>query len=295
MAQLHVGLVGCGRIAERGYAPALARAEGVELAAVADPVRERCERVAPAVPSFGSAAELLAAGAADALVLATPAAAHLPDARLAAEASVPVLIEKPPGSSVEEAAELVALDPSPRIGFNRRFEPVCAALRDAGRRASQLELSFDLRTRRRSWRPYGVDDDVLLDLGPHLVDLAIWIAGTEVELVDAHLYGDSAALELKLGERGVARISCGEGPYRERLEVRAGEKTLARYERGGLRAAAGAIVLRRESPLIPSLAAQLESFARAVAGGVEPDLATAADGMRVMRVLTTARQLAERT
>jgi predicted dehydrogenase len=295
LAQLHVGLVGCGRIAERGYAPALARAEGVELAAVADPVRERCERVAPAVPSFGSAAELLAAGAADALVLATPAAAHLPDARLAAEASVPVLIEKPPGSSVEEAAELVALDPSPRIGFNRSFEPVCAALRDAGRRASQLELSFDLRTRRRSWRPYGVDDDVLLDLGPHLVDLAIWIAGTEVELVDAHLYGDSAALELKLGERGVARISCGEGPYRERLEVRAEEKTLARYERGGLRAAAGAIVLRRESPLIPSLAAQLESFARAVEGGVEPDLATAADGMRVMRVLTTARQLAERT
>mgnify|MGYP003296138932 CR=1 FL=1 len=31
MAQLRVGLVGCGRIAERGYAPALGRAEGVEL------------------------------------------------------------------------------------------------------------------------------------------------------------------------------------------------------------------------------------------------------------------------
>ncbi|HEX6662949.1 MAG TPA: Gfo/Idh/MocA family oxidoreductase [Gaiellaceae bacterium] len=295
MAQLRVGLVGCGRIAERGYAPAFARAEGVELAAVADPVRERCERVAPGAPSFRSAAELLAAGAADALVLATPAAAHLRDARLAAEACVPVLIEKPPASSVDEAAELAALDPSPRIGFNRRFEPACTVLRDAGRRASQLELSFDLRARKRSWRPYDVDDDVLLDLGPHLVDLAIWISGTDVELVDAYLDGDRAALELKLGERGVARISCGEGPYRERLEVRAGQKTLARNERGGLRAAAGAIVLRRESPLVPSLAAQLESFARAVAGGGEPDLATAADGLRVMRVLTTARQLAERT
>jgi predicted dehydrogenase len=295
LAELRVGLVGCGRISERGYAPALARAEGVELSAVADPVPERCGRVAPGAPSFRSAAELLAAEAADALVLATPAAAHLPDARLAAEARVPVLVEKPPASSAEEAAELAALDPSPRIGFNRRFEPACGDLRDAGRRAAQLELSFELRARRRSWQPYGVDDDVLLDLGPHLVDLAIWISGTDVELVDARLDGDMAALELRLGERGVARISCGEGPYRERLEVRAEEKTLARTERGGLRAAAGAIVLRRESPLIPSLAAQLESFARAVAGGVEPDLATAADGMRVMRVLATARQLAERT
>lgn len=295
MAQLRVGLVGCGRIAERGYAPALARAEGVELAAVADPVRERCERVAPGVPSFGNAAELLAAGVADALVLATPATAHLPDARLAAEASVPVLIEKPPAASAEEAAELAALDPGPWIGFNRRFEPAIATLRDAGRNVPQLELSFDLRVRRRSWRPYVVDDDVLLDLGPHLVDLVLWISGGDAELVDAHLRPDRAALELKLGERGVARISCGEGPYRERLEVRAGEKTLARYERGGLGAAAGAIVLRRESPLIPSLAAQLESFARAVAGRVERDLATAAEGLLVMRVLATARRLAERT
>src|SRR5947207_8154917 len=70
---LRLGLVGCGRLAERGYVPAAELADGVRLAAVADPVAERCERVAPGLPRFASAAELLNAHAADLVVLATPA------------------------------------------------------------------------------------------------------------------------------------------------------------------------------------------------------------------------------
>ena len=294
MAQLRVGLVGCGRIAERGYAPALARVEGLRLAAVADPVAERCARVAPGVPSFRSAGSLLAAAAADVLVLATPADSHLADARLAAEAGIPVLVEKPPAATEEEAAELAAIDPSPWIGFNRRFEPGLARLRDVGRHTSRLELSLDLRARRRSWRAYEVDDDVLLNLGPHLVDLALWISGEDAEVVSAYLSADAAAFELRLGEQGKALIACGEGAFRERLEVRA-DDTSARYERGGLVDAARALLLRAESPLVPSLAAQLEAFGRAVRGAAEPDLATAADGLRVMGALSTARRLAERT
>jgi predicted dehydrogenase len=46
---------------------------------------------------------------------------------------------------------------------------------------------------------------------------------------------------------------------------------------------------RVESPLVPSLVKQLEAFARAVRGGVEPDLATAAEGIQVMRVLDAVR------
>lgn len=294
MAELRVGLVGCGRIAERGYAPALARAEGLGLTAVADPVPERCGRMAPGTPSFRSAEELLSADAADVVVLATPAASHLQDARLAAEAGIPVLVEKPPAPTVEEAAELAALDPQPWIGFNRRFEPEVASLRDAARSSEALDLSLELRTRPGSWRAYEVDDDLLLNLGPHLVDLALWISGEEAEPVAARLDRDGAAIELRLGERGSGRIDCGEGPYRERLEVRAGQAQV-RYERGGLRDAARTLLLRAESPLVPSLTAQLESIARAIGGAAEPDLATAVDGVRVMQILATARRLAERT
>jgi myo-inositol 2-dehydrogenase / D-chiro-inositol 1-dehydrogenase len=270
-------LIGCGRIAERGYVPALARAQGVLLTAVADPVPERCAQAAPGVLSFTTAAELIDARVADALVLATPVAAHLPDARLAAEAGLHVLIEKPPASIAEQAGELAALAPSPWIGFNRRFEPDIRKLLDAANAASRIELSLVLRTRKTSWRSYEVDDDVLLNLGPHAVDLALWIARAQPERVDGQVRKNRVVLVIDLGDRGVARIECaGNRPYRERVDVRSGDRLLARYGRGGareaLRGAAGGRGLA--SPLVPSLSHQLESFARAVQGASEPDLAT---------------------
>ena len=69
---MRVGLVGCGRIAERGYVPAFSRADGVELAAVVDLQSERCRTVAPGVAAFADVSELVASGEVDAVVVATP-------------------------------------------------------------------------------------------------------------------------------------------------------------------------------------------------------------------------------
>jgi myo-inositol 2-dehydrogenase/D-chiro-inositol 1-dehydrogenase len=293
LADLRLGLIGCGRIAERGYVPALGRASGVRLTAVADPVQERCARVAPGVPSFPSAAELVQAGAVDALVLASPVAVHLSDARLAADSGIPTLIEKPPARDPGEAAQLALLSPAPRIAFNRRFDPELAAIRKAVQaRIERLDLLFVMRTRKSSWRSHDVDDDVVLDLGPHVVDLALWISGADPTAVSGTSDRRSAAFELQLGDRGVARIECAANrPYLERIVVQAGGESVARYERGGLLQGARAILAgpAAESPLVPSLTRQLESFARAVRGGAEPELASAADGVRVMRVLAVAR------
>jgi len=120
---VRLGLIGCGLVAERGYIPALRRAHGVQLVAVADPVAARCAEVAPGVAAFASAGDMLEAGVADALVLATPAHAHVDDAVTAATAGVPVLVEKPPAPTASDAERLVALDPQPFVGLNRRFEP----------------------------------------------------------------------------------------------------------------------------------------------------------------------------
>ena len=149
---LRVGLVGCGRLAERGYVPALKLAQGITLAALADPVLSRCDTVAPGVPAYTSAAALLAAAEVDAVVLATPAAAHVADATLAAEAGVPALVEKPPASDLAEAQALARLDPAPRIGFNRRFEPWLHALRERLRRDSALEIALEMQYAADSWR-----------------------------------------------------------------------------------------------------------------------------------------------
>jgi len=280
VAEVRLGLIGCGLLAERGYGPAFRRAHGVQLAAVADPVRERCTAVAPGIPAFATAEQLLAAGAADALVLATPAAAHVEDARHASAARVPVLIEKPPAPTAGEAELLTALEPAPFIGFNRRFEPELRALRTAVATARDVELLLVLHRRRSSWRSYERADPVALDLGPHLVDLALWLSGSEPARVSGRATAEELHMEIELAGGGVAHIECALGRrYRERVDARG----LGAFTRGGVRSAWAA---RRESPLVASLALQLEAFARAVRGdGHDPDLATAADGLRVMRAL----------
>jgi predicted dehydrogenase len=276
---VRLGLIGCGRIAEWGYLPALRRAQGVRLAAVADRVVSRCAEVAPGVPSFASARELLDADVADALVLATPSRAHLADAVAATSAGVPVLIEKPPAPTARETAELVALRPMPYIGFNRRFEPALQELRAAARAAAAVRLRLVLHRRRSSWPSHESGDPVALDLGPHLVDLAFWLSGAQAAGVTGRADDSHISFEIQLADgRGTAAIDCALGrPYRELVEVRG----LGSFKRGGL----FSVLRSGESPLVDSLARQLEAFARAVRGGHEPDLATAEDGLRVMRAL----------
>ena len=59
---VRLGLIGCGRIAERGYLPALRRARGVVLTAVADSVHGRAETLAPDQPAFTDVDALAASG-----------------------------------------------------------------------------------------------------------------------------------------------------------------------------------------------------------------------------------------
>ena len=122
---LRLGLIGCGRLAELGYAPAIARLGEVELVAVADPDRERRDRLADLVAgvrSYETAAELVGAGGAEALVIASPPVEHVWQAELASRAGLPALVEKPPAPSGAGASRLARLDPAPWVGFNRRFQ-----------------------------------------------------------------------------------------------------------------------------------------------------------------------------
>jgi predicted dehydrogenase len=278
---VRAGLVGCGRLAELGYLPAFALARGIDLVAVAEPDPGR--RALAGVAGYASTADLLASERLDALVLASPAAAHVADARLAAAAGVATLVEKPPAPDAAGAESLTRLEPTPWIGFNRRFEPALQALRGRVPASGTLSLDLRLRVRPSSWRPYVVVDDVLLDLGPHLVDLALWLSGERIAGVRGRLGARDAHLSLELADgRGRAEIRCARGrSYAERIEI-AG---VGRYRAGG----ASGLLRRGRHPLVESLARQLEAFARAARGRDELDLATAADGLAVMAVLDEAR------
>jgi predicted dehydrogenase len=294
---VRIGLVGTGRLGEDGYVPALAAAAGVQLAAIAEPDPGRRGRVADAesVPGFASAEQLLAAGEVDALVLATPAAAHLADARLAASAGLPVLVEKPPAADLAEAVELAGLEPTPWIGFNRRFDAGVAELRAAVPRDAEVGVILEISYRRGGWGAHTVRDDALADLGPHLVDLARWLTGADVtEVRRAVVTPERAEFDLGLGAAR-ARIRCvTDRPHHERIEVRHRDGGLVgRLVRGGLIAAVrGRLGPPGPHPLVASLTAQLEAFAGAVRGVTAPTLGTADDGVAVMAVLEVVRSAA---
>lgn len=295
---LAVGLVGCGRLAEVGYLPAMAAARGVRLAAVADPDAGRREHLArlarrdghPATPA-ADAAGMLERVPLDGLVLATPAGAHVADARRAARAGLVPLVEKPPAPSGPAAAALAALSPAPRLGFNRRFDGRCRAARAAAEGHDDLHVTARLHYRRRTWQPRTVADDALLDLGPHVVDLVRWISRGRITAVSrAALRDRQASFELEL-TTGRARLHCATNrPHREQVTVHADGRVLADQRRGGVVAGLlDRLTPGGEHPLVASLTRQLEAYAAALAGRPAPDLGTAADGVAVMAALDAVR------
>jgi predicted dehydrogenase len=302
---VEIGLVGCGRLAEAGYLPALAEVPGVRLVAVADPDAARREHVARLatpnggeVGAFADLGQLLAGAAVDAVVLASPPAAHAADAAAAVAAGVPVLVEKPPAPDTTGAASIARLTPAPWVGFNRRFDPGVQAVKRLVPPRGHVQLDLVIHYRRRSWRPITVDDDVLTDLAPHAIDLARWLTAADVvEVVGATSTSTRAELHLML-TRARARVSLAtDRPHREVVEVRDDRATvLGRHDLGGLTGAVRGRLLRAPAPsaLVAALAGQLRAVAEAVRGRPAPELGTAEDGLAVMDVIDAMRTCAAR-
>jgi predicted dehydrogenase len=295
MVPLKVGLVGCGRLAERGWIPALGRAAAAgtaRIVALAEPDGARRAAAARAAgledgAAFSDWRELIAAGAVDAVVLALGGREQVEPATAATAAGLAVLVEKPPGGDLEGATALAALEPAPRVGFSRRFDAAWQALRAAAARSSAPHsLELRLAYRRSAWAPHVVEDDALADMGSHAVDLAAWIGGAPVARARcARLEGEAAEGELELAEgRGSARFAVGQARSYSELGRLAGSSTAVR--RGGVwRNALGRFGRGPDAGvLVSSLAAELAAFGRG-----DGDVATAADGVRCHAVLGALR------
>jgi predicted dehydrogenase len=294
---LQIGLIGCGRLAEIAYLPALNELEQFRLAAVADPDPDRARmislRSAGTPPSFADGERMLGAVALDAVVVCSPVDTHLETARAVAAAGLPALVEKPPARDGSSAAELAALDPAPWVGFNRRFTHGRRLLAAVPDDHGPLELEIEIAYRRRSWRSLGDLGDALLDLGPHAVDLSMLLCGhdgSDVEAVAAEVASARARFELVCSAWRSRVEVVTDRPHRERYSVRDAEGTvIAESREGGLRDAVRGRVRPAEHPLLRSIREQLAAFAAAVRGEQVPLLAGADDGERVMRTLDRVR------
>lgn len=300
MTAVRLGLVGCGRLAEAGYLPALALTPEVELVAIVDPDPARRARVGGLAADGGHPVavhpdvdSLLAAGGLDAIVVASPVDRHVDAATAVADRGLPLLVEKPPAPDVAGGEALAALRPAPWIGFNRRFDPGVGALRPLVPPRGHVQLRIELQYRRRSWQPVTVDDDAALDLGPHAVDLSRWLTSAEaVEVAAATVTPIRAEWHVLLTRARVHIALATDRAHHELVEVCDDRgRPLGRHRLGGLIGGVRGRLGRRPdvTPLVRSLAAQLAAFACAARGDDAPTLATAADGVAAMSVLAAAR------
>jgi len=308
---MRLGIVGCGRIVERGYVPAALAAEGVTIAAFADPNPDRldqclrlCRESGAEAEGFADLAGLLAAAPIDLLVVAAPLDHHVALAEQAAAAGVRSLVEKPPAPDLTGAQRLADLEPEPLLAFNRRFLQG-VELREQIPAEGWVEIDLELRFRQGAWGAHEVRDEALLDAGIHLVDLACHLSGAApIAVRGARVEPRRAAFELELS-RGRARIECAtDRSHREAISVRdrAG-KQLASATWGGLRSRLAARFAGGD-PLAISLQRQLEALRDAsaepafvlspsISGKGRTPLAGAADGIVAMSIVEAARRSAE--
>jgi len=284
-AALRLGIVGCGKVVERGHLPALSGMKDFRLTAVADPVLVRPGLVA-GVPGYPGLADMLESERLDAVLVCTPPELHLEHAQACAAAGIQALVEKPPGGNAEDARTLAALRPEPAIGFNRRFARGMPIGRRSLDRPMRVTAMFDAPP--GDWDRGEGTPAALLDLGCHVVDLACWLTGAQPARARA-LAISAARATFEVEMAGGLRLYAGCGvadAYRELIDLRAedGETRSWIWPEAALRRATARLV-RRPQPLVESWRAQLRAFAGLVRREHPGRLALASEGIQVMAAL----------
>jgi len=163
----------------------------VEAAAIAEPSTEmaaEAAKIAPAATLVDGLEGLLAQDL-DGLVIATPSALHADQSIRALERGLAVFCQKPLGRTAEEAAAVVAAaraaDRLLGVDFSYRFTEGMRQIRDlvAGGdlgRVFAVDLVFhNAYGPDKAWfyDPAQSGGGCVMDLGVHLVDLALWTLG----------------------------------------------------------------------------------------------------------------------
>lgn len=197
---LRVGLVGYGLAGSVFHAPLITATEGLVLDTVVTSNEERREQARAAYPGVrfaDSPGELWQrADELDLIVIASPNKTHVPLARAALEAGLPVVVDKPVAGTAAEARELAALAEERGLLLsvfqNRRWDNDFRTLRALIADGELGEVQrFESRFERwrpqpkGGWRESGDPQEIgglLYDLGSHVVDQALVLFGPAVRV-----------------------------------------------------------------------------------------------------------------
>jgi predicted dehydrogenase len=193
VVSIRVALIGYGTGGAVFHAPLIAAAPGLELAAVVtrDPDRRAAVRDRyPRTEILDSTGPVWSGGY-DLAVVTTPNRQHVPLARAALDAGLPVVVDKPVAPTAAEARSLAGGPPVFPF-HNRRWDgDFRTVTRLAGDGGLGRVLRFESRFTR--WRPRikpgwketadpAAAGGVLYDLGSHLIDQAITLFGPPTQV-----------------------------------------------------------------------------------------------------------------
>jgi len=202
-------VTGAGRIG-RMHASMIARdVPGVTLAGITDVDSVAAQALADEldVPAYPDLQTALEAAAPDALAVCTPTPAHLSAIEAAAQAGVAVFCEKPLSTDLAEVDAAIAAVRAHGIafmvGFNRRFDPGHAAVRQAAR-SGELGRICSIRITSRDPAPpplsyIASSGGIFVDMMIHDLDLAAALAPAPVTSVWAT---GSCMLDPRIAEAG---------------------------------------------------------------------------------------------
>jgi myo-inositol 2-dehydrogenase/D-chiro-inositol 1-dehydrogenase len=191
------GLYGVGRIGRvHGQ---IVKDQGHTIAAIGDEVLAAAQEAKqvldePAVSVYDDPGEMAAAEDLDAVIISSHTKDHARDARPFIAAGIPVYLEKPLTSELPEAFEFVEDVGTERtlvqIGLQRRFDEALGhakQLLDDGMIGSIREIRSILRDQYPPPPTY-TSRGLIIDMGIHVADEAIWLLGEYPEEVWAHVY-----------------------------------------------------------------------------------------------------------
>jgi predicted dehydrogenase len=228
-----LGFLGVGWIG-RHRMEAMLRTGAIEVAAIADPSDETAAEaleLAPGAKRVEGLEGLLDQGL-DGVVIATPSALHAEQSIAALERGAAVFCQKPLGRTAAEARAVVeaarAADRLLAVDFSYRFTEAMRRIREAvgGGYVGEVyaaDLVFhNAYGPDKAWfyDPALAGGGCVMDLGVHLVDLALWIMGfPRVEDVSSQLFSagkplapdqveDYAVAQVALGGGRSVRLAC---------------------------------------------------------------------------------------
>lgn len=194
MADVRVGIIGCGGIANGKHMPALSKLKQVKMVAFCDIVEERARKAASEYGVSGKSQvytdyrKLLEDKSIDVVHVCTPNDSHAEISIAAMEAGKHVMSEKPMAKTAADARRMVEAAKRTgkklSVGYQSRYRPDSQYLKQYIQKGGLGEIYYAKAhaIRRRAVPTWGVFLDAdkqgggpLIDIGTHALDLTLWL------------------------------------------------------------------------------------------------------------------------